>query len=46
VALTPESIDHSLGALLKYQDDIGRIRGSEAAKILEQVRAEMSAARR
>ncbi len=46
VTLTPESIDHSLGALLKYQDDIARIRGSEAAKILEDVRAEMAAARR
>ena len=46
VALTPDAIDHSLGALLKYQDDIARIRGSEAAKILEEVRAEMSAARR
>jgi MoxR-like ATPase len=45
VALTPDSIDHSLGALLKYQDDIARIRGSEAARILEQVRAEMAAAR-
>jgi len=46
VALTPDAIDHSLGALLKYQDDIARIRGSEAAKILEDVRAEMAAARR
>ena len=46
VALTPDAIDHSLGALLKYQDDIARIRGSEAAKILEDVRAEMGAARR
>ena len=46
VALTPDSIDHSLGALLKYQDDIARIRGTEAAKILEEVRAEMAAARR
>ncbi|HEY3149593.1 MAG TPA: MoxR family ATPase [Dongiaceae bacterium] len=46
VALTPDAIDHSLGALLKYQDDIARIRGSEAAKILEEVRAEMAAARR
>jgi MoxR-like ATPase len=46
VALTPDSIDHSLGALLKYQDDIARIRGSDAAKILEDVRAEMAAARR
>jgi MoxR-like ATPase len=45
VALTPDAIDHSLGALLKYQDDIARIRGSEAAKILEDVRAEMAAAR-
>jgi MoxR-like ATPase len=45
VALTPDAIDHSLGALLKYQDDIARIRGSEAARILEQVRAEMAAAR-
>jgi MoxR-like ATPase len=46
VALTPDAIDHSLGALLKYQDDIARIRGTEAAKILEEVRAEMAAARR
>ena len=45
VALTPDAIDHSLGALLKYQDDIARIRGSEAAKILEEVRAEMAASR-
>jgi len=45
VTLTPDSIDHSLGALLKYQDDIARIRGSEAARILEEVRAEMAAAR-
>jgi len=46
VALTPEAIDNSLGALLKYQDDIARIRGSEAAKILDEVRAEMALARR
>jgi MoxR-like ATPase len=45
VALTPDAIDHSLGALLKYQDDIARIRGSEAARILEEVRAEMAASR-
>ncbi|HET6622001.1 MAG TPA: MoxR family ATPase [Dongiaceae bacterium] len=45
VALTSDAIDHSLGALLKYQDDIARIRGSEAARILEQIRAEMAAAR-
>jgi MoxR-like ATPase len=44
VALSPEAIDNSLGALLKYQDDIARIRGSEAALILEEVRAEMALA--
>ena len=43
VALDAEAIDSSLGALLKYQDDIARIRGSEAAGILEQVRADMAA---
>jgi MoxR-like ATPase len=45
VTLDPKYIDNSLGALLKYQDDIARIRGSEAAKILEEVRAEMAASR-
>jgi len=45
VALTPEAIDNSLGALLKYQDDIARIRGSEAARILDEVRAELALAR-
>jgi len=44
VALSTGAIDNSLGALLKYQDDIARIRGSEAAAILEQVRAEMTSA--
>jgi MoxR-like ATPase len=43
VALGAEAIDSSLGALLKYQDDIARIRGSEAAGILEQVRADLAA---
>ena len=44
VALTTGAIDNSLGALLKYQDDIARIKGSEAAAILEQVRADMASA--
>jgi MoxR-like ATPase len=44
VALSVSAIDSSLGALLKYQDDIARIRGSEAAAILEQVRADMASA--
>jgi hypothetical protein len=45
-ALDPLTVSDTLGVLLKYQDDIARIRGSEAAKILEEVRAEMAAARR
>jgi len=39
MALDPETIDDTLGALLKYQDDIARVRGSEAARILAEVRA-------
>ncbi|HWQ38033.1 MAG TPA: MoxR family ATPase [Burkholderiales bacterium] len=39
VSLEPQSIDATLGALLKYQDDIARIRGSEAARILAEVQA-------
>jgi MoxR-like ATPase len=44
--LTPEAIQDTLGVLLKYQDDIARIQGSEAAKLLEQVKAEIAAAPR
>jgi MoxR-like ATPase len=44
IALDPESIDSTLGALLKYQDDISRIQGSEAAGILDQIRNELAAA--
>jgi MoxR-like ATPase len=38
-SLDPDTIDDTLGALLKYQDDLGRLRGSEAARILDEVRA-------
>jgi MoxR-like ATPase len=44
--LTPEAINDTLGVLLKYQDDIARIQGSEAARLLEQVKAEIAAAPR
>ena len=44
--LTPEAINDTLGVLLKYQDDIARIQGSEAAKLLAQVKAEIAAAPR
>jgi MoxR-like ATPase len=38
--LTPQAINDTLGVLLKYQDDIARIQGSEAARLLEQIKAE------
>ena len=42
IELTPESIDDTLGVLLKYQDDIAQIRGSEAALILDQIKNEVA----
>ena len=44
VALDPAAIDSTLGTLLKYQDDIVRIQGSEAARVLEKVRSEARSA--
>ncbi|HVC52117.1 MAG TPA: MoxR family ATPase [Stellaceae bacterium] len=44
--LTPTAINDTLGVLLKYQDDIARIQGSDAARLLEQVKAEIAAAPR
>ena len=42
VALDPDLVDDTLGALLKYQDDIARVRGSEAARLLEEVRSDLA----
>jgi MoxR-like ATPase len=42
VALDPQAIDDTLGVLLKYQDDIARIQGSEAARILNDVKSELA----
>ncbi len=39
VALDPAQVDATLGTLLKYQDDIARIQGSEAARLVEEVKA-------
>jgi MoxR-like ATPase len=41
VSLDTEAVDNTLGALLKYQDDIARIRGAEAARLLEEVKLEL-----
>ena len=43
VALDPATVDDTLGVLLKYQDDISRIRGAEATAILREVKAAAAA---
>ncbi len=42
LALDPETIDNTLGVLLKYQDDIQKIQGSEAARLLQEVKSELA----
>ena len=42
VAIDPAQADSTMGVLLKYQDDIARISGSEAARILTEVQMEIS----
>ena len=37
--LAPASVDETLGVLLKYQDDIAKVRGAEAARLLNEVQA-------
>lgn len=44
IALSPEVIADTLGAILKYQDDIQKIQGSEAKRLLDQVRQELAPA--
>jgi len=43
LALDPQVIHDTLGVLLKYQDDIARVQGSEAARILSEIKAEVAA---
>ena len=40
IELSPEVIADTLGAILKYQDDIQKVQGSEAKRILDDLRAE------
>jgi MoxR-like ATPase len=41
LALDPQIVNDTLGVLLKYQDDIARMQGSEAQRILTEVEAEL-----
>lgn len=44
MTLSPEVIADTLGAVLKYQDDIARLQGSEAKRLLDQARATLEPA--
>ena len=42
INLSPEVIADTLGAVLKYQDDIQKLQGSEAKRILDAARADLA----
>ena len=42
IGLSPEVISDTLGAVLKYQDDIQKLQGLEATKILAEIRKELA----
>jgi MoxR-like ATPase len=44
INLSPEVIADTLGAILKYQDDIAKLQGSEAKRILDQAKASLDPA--
>ena len=44
VALDPVTVSDTLGALLKYQDDIARLDGSKVKALLDEVKSELRAA--
>ncbi|KIN64753.1 AAA 5 ATPase [Sulfitobacter noctilucicola] len=44
ITLSPEVIADTLGAILKYQDDIAKLHGSEAKRILDQAKASLEPA--
>ncbi len=45
LVLDPETVNQTLGVLLKYQDDIAKVQGSETARLLTQLRSEAQTAR-
>lgn len=42
IDLSPEVIADTLGAILKYQDDITKLQGSEAKRILDEAKADLA----
>jgi MoxR-like ATPase len=43
ITLDPQTVNDTLGVLLKYQDDIVRMEGSEAKRLLDQIKDEIRA---
>ncbi len=41
LVLDPQTVQHTLGVILKYQDDIARMQGGEAARLLAEVQDAM-----
>jgi len=46
LVLDPQTVQHTLGVILKYQDDIARMQGGEAARLLAEVQDAMRGAAR
>lgn len=44
LVLDPETVNDTLGILLKYQDDLARVRGADVERTLREVDAELAAA--
>ena len=44
VSLEPSVVSDTLGVILKYQDDVARVRGAPAARIVEEIRSGRRAA--
>ena len=43
LALDPDTVNNTLGVLLKYQDDIERVAGEEAARLVAEVKSAITA---
>jgi MoxR-like ATPase len=42
--LDPQTVDDTLGVLLKYQDDVERMQGEESARLVGEVERELAGA--
>ncbi len=43
ISLDPQTVNDTLGVLLKYQDDIAKMEGSQAKRMLDQIKSEIAA---